>query len=183
MALDAFLMFKDRGKAGADIKGETKDKQMLDKYKDTPPFDLANWSFSVSQEVNVGSASGGMGAGKVTFDQFNVTKNIDKSSPYFFLTCCNGGHYKDVSLMIRKAGANEQTSGEIYLRFDFKMVFVSNIKWSHADPSPTEEITFDYGALQVSYSAQQPDGGLEAAITQAWSRVLNNNEFTVTGGT
>jgi len=175
MALDAFLQFKGPGPGGAPIDGETQDKQM--KAEKPAPFDLQDWRFGISQEVNVGSASGGIGAGKVTFEQFVVSKQVDKSSPDFFLTCCTGGHYEDCILLIRKAGADAKTAGGIYLKFEFKMVFVANIAWSGDDsPAPKEEITFDYGALQVSYTPQEKTGGLvKAPIIQAWSRVLNND--------
>ena len=152
MALDAFLQFKGEGASAATIEGETLDKIM---GKESPkPFDLQNWSFSISQDVNVGSASGGMGAGKVKFEQFAITKQIDKSSPLFFHTCCTGGHYDEVNLLIRKSGGAKDQSGDIYLQFNFKMVFVSNIAWTHADPAPTEAITFDYGALRIKYKPQ-----------------------------
>jgi len=180
MALDAFLFFKDKGAAGDDIQGETQDKFMRTNFGGNIPFDLQAWSFGLSQDVKIGSASGGVGAGKVTFEQFKVTKAIDKSSPSFFLTCCNGGHFGTVSLMIRKSGTDPKQSGGIYLQFDFKLVFVSNIAWSHADPAPTEEITFDYGALKITYKKQDPKGILVAPPDggQAmWSRILNNTDF------
>jgi type VI secretion system secreted protein Hcp len=177
MALDAFLQFKG-GDLATEIKGETQDRDM---QKLSPrPFDISTWTFGVSQDVNIGSSSGGAGAGKVTFDDFKITKQIDNSSPLFFGTCCTGGHYDDVSLKIRKSGAVKDKSGGIYLQFDFKLVFVTNITWSHNDPSPTEDITFAYGALQVQYWQQQKTGSLATApATTSWSRVLNNDAFAL----
>jgi type VI secretion system secreted protein Hcp len=178
MALDAFLQFKGKGTSAAEIEGETQDVVM--KKETPPPFDLQDWRFGISQEVNVGSASGGIGAGKVTFEQFSVTKNVEKSSPLFFLTCCTGGHYDHCILSIRKAGTDPKKSGGVYLRFDFKLVFVANIAWSGDDsPAPKEEITFDYGALQVTYQPQKKDGSLEPELNAAWSRVLNKADLAV----
>jgi type VI secretion system secreted protein Hcp len=172
MPLDAFLQFSSPGAAGAEIEGETQDREM--KQLKPPPFDLQDWRFGISQEVNVGSSAGGIGAGKVTFEQFTVSKQIDHASPDFFATCCTGGHYKDVMLLIRKAGTDRSKSGGVYLRFDFKMVFVAKIDWSGDDsPSPKEEITFDYGALRLNYKPQTATGGLDATQSTAWSRVLN----------
>jgi type VI protein secretion system component Hcp len=60
------------------------------------------------------------------------------------------------------------------------MVIVSNVSWSHADPSPTEDITFDYGALQITYTQQTITGGMGQKFgPTAWSRVKNNDEFKV----
>lgn len=181
MAVDAFLQFKNAGAAGHDIEGETFDKQM--RSMSPKPFDIQSWNFGITQDVNVGSASGGIGAGKVNFNPFKITKAIDKSSPYFFATLCTGGHYQDVVLYMRKAGTSKDKSnspdGDVYLKYEFKMAFVSNISWSHNDPAPNEEITFEYGALQVTYKLQKKDGSLDKPVTTAWSRVLNKNVLAV----
>jgi len=178
VALDAFLQItKGGGTAAPDIKGETLDREM--RRLNPTPFDLQNWSFGISQDVNIGSATGGVGAGKVNFEPFKVTKAIDQSSPSFFGTMCTGGHFDSAKLMIRKAGAVADQSGGIYLQFDFLMVFVTNVSWSHGDPAPTEEITFEYGALQVNYWEQAKQGLLQAVKHTKWSRVQNSDDFTV----
>ena len=178
MALDAFLQItKGGGTAAPDILGETLDREM--RKLNPAPFDLQNWSFGISQDVNIGSASGGVGAGKVNFDPFKVTKAIDKSSPSFFGTMCQGGHFESAKLMVRKAGAVAGQSGGIYLQFDFLLVFVTNISWSHGDPAPTEEITFEYGALQVNYHEQAKQGQLQPVKQTKWSRVLNSDNFSL----
>jgi type VI secretion system secreted protein Hcp len=181
MAVDAFLQFKGGGAAGHDIEGETYDKTM--RNMKPLPFDIQNWNFGITQDVNIGSASGGIGAGKVNFNPFKITKAIDKSSPLFFGTLCTGGHYEDVILYMRKAGTSKERSSspdaDVYLKYEFKMAFVTNISWSHNDPAPNEEITFEYGALQVTYKPQKKDGSLGASKTTAWSRVLNKNVLGV----
>ncbi len=126
-----------RGVAAPEIIGETLDREMRRLYPSpNTPFDLQNWSFGISQDVNIGSATGGIGAGKVNFDPFKITKAIDKSSPHFFGTMCTGGHFEKATLMVRKSGAVADQSGGIYLQFDFLLVFVTNVSWSHSDPRP-----------------------------------------------
>ncbi len=187
MALDAFLQFNDGGNPGAPVlDGETQD---LDMKKLKPiPFDLSTWSFTVAQQVNVGSATGGIASGKVEFQPFSVEKQIDQASPNFFLALAQGGHFEQCSLFIRKGGGTDQRSGSIYLRFDFKMVFVTDIKWSHDDTAPKEAIQFDYGALRVTYTSQRRSGQANQAISTApdnpggqatsqWSKMLNTSDF------
>lgn len=178
MAIDAFLWFSTPGPGGVDIEGETLDKDMKEQFK-PPPFDISTWNCGLTQDVNVGSGSGGMGAGKVTFNPFKITKAIDKSSPLFLQTCCSGGHYDEVHLMVRKSGTDKKRSGGIFLQFSFKMAFVTNISWSHNDPSPTEDIEFEYGAMQVMYKMQKRDGSLADEKKTEWSRVLNKKDFKV----
>jgi type VI secretion system secreted protein Hcp len=174
MALDAFLQFTKVGK-GAPLEGETQDMEMA-KLKPRP-FDLKDWTFGLQQAVNVGSSSGGVGVGRVEFQPFQVTKNIDTGSPSFFHTMCAGTHYTDCALLIRKSGAKPASSGDVFLRFDFKLVFVTNVAWTGSDDAPTEAVTFEYGALQVTYTQQKPDGSMGASTKVAWSRVLNTNDF------
>ena len=190
MALDAFLQFNDGGNPGAQvINGETQDIEM-GKLKPRP-FDIQTWTFGASQQVNVGSSSSGIGAGKVEFQPFKITKQVDTASPFFFQTCAQGGHYEQCSLFVRKGGGTANRSGIIYLRFDFKMVFVTQIGWSHDDTAPKEEVTFDYGALRVTYTPQTKTGAPEHPISkepkgdpggvnpQSWSKLLNSTEFEV----
>jgi type VI secretion system secreted protein Hcp len=189
MALDAFLQFNDGGNPGAKVlNGETQDLDM--KKLNPTPFDISTWTFGASQQVNVGSSSSGIGAGKVEFQPFKITKQVDTSSPLFFQTCAQGAHYEQCSLFIRKGGGADTRSGVIYLRFDFKMVFVTQIGWSHDDTAPKEEVTFDYGALQVTYTRQDKSGKPRQAIatdpkkpggehTEAWSKLLNTTDFDV----
>jgi len=176
MAQDAFLQFKEVGDNAVVLNGETKDKIMS--ALNPIPFEIAEWSFGASNKLNIGSGSGGAGAGKVEFAAFNVTKAIDKASPYLFHTCCAGGHYKEVLLQIRRAGGTSaKQSGDVYLKFDFKLVAIQSIKWQNGDPMPTEGIAFEYGALQISYSPQKSSGAMDTAKTQSWSRVLNSETF------
>ena len=187
MALDAFLQFNDGGNPGATVlNGETQDLEM--KKLNPTPFDLSNWTFTVAQKVNVGSATQGIGTGKVEFQPFSVDKQIDKSSPYFFQCLAQGGHYDQCTLFLRKAGGTKDRSGTIYLRFDFKMVFVTDIQWSHDDTAPKESIKFDYGALRVTYTTQRGTGAAKAPIstdpsnpggqaTAQWSKMLNTSDF------
>lgn len=190
MALDSFLQFNDGGNPGAvKIKGETQDIEMS--KLDPRPFDIQSWTFGASQQVNVGSSSSGIGAGKVEFQPFKITKQVDTASPFFFQTCAQGGHYEQCSLFVRKGGGTKDRTGIIYLRFDFKMVFVTQIGWSHDDTAPKEEVTFEYGALRVTYTPQLKTGAAKSPIRkepsgdpggvnpQAWSKLLNSTEFDV----
>jgi type VI secretion system secreted protein Hcp len=179
MAVDAFLQFKTPGDNAVALTGETKDKIM----KAAPPqapFEIASWSFGVNNPLSMGSASGGAGAGKVNFDSFTITKQIDQASPFLFHTCCAGGHYKELVLWLRRAGGSSAgQSGVVYLKFNFKLVMIENIEWSHGDPAPTENIKFAYGALSIVYYPQTSGGKTDSSNKKnaMWDRVLNANVF------
>ena len=91
MAMDMFI------KIGA-LKGESKDS----KHKES--IDVLAWSWGAS---NSGSAhvGGGAGAGKVHVQDLSFTKYVDKCTPDLLLAACNGKHFPDATLVVRKAGA------------------------------------------------------------------------------
>jgi type VI secretion system secreted protein Hcp len=174
MPVDAFLQFVKTGASGIVLNGETKDDYFS--KKKPVPFEIQDWKFAVSNPVNIGSSSGGGGAGKVQFETFTVKKNIDTSSSHIFWTCCAGGHFEDVSLLVRRAGGTRSASGQVYLQFDFKLVAVENIAWSNGDV-PSEDITFRFGALQFTYTPQNQDGSSGTPIVTSWDQILNTDDF------
>jgi len=58
-------------------------------------------------------------------------------------------------------------------------VAVSAINWSNGDV-PTEDITFEYGAIQINYTPQDSKGGLSGKpIVNQWSQITNTADFIV----
>lgn len=181
MAVDAFLQFKEVGDGSVTLVGETRDNQMKnDASVGAPvPFEIKDWGFAVENTYNIGSQSGGGGTGKAKFEGFKIKKSVDSASPNLFYTCCVGGHYNLVNLFCRRAGGVNTASGLIYLKFSFKMVAVKSITWASSDEAPDEDVEFEFGALQFTYTAQLQTGGAGAKSETQWSQVLNANEFAV----
>lgn len=90
MAMDQFIKI-------GDLKGEAQDKA----HKDEIDVLAWSWGLSNSGTSHMGSGSGG---GKVSVQDLSMTKYIDKSSPDLMLACCNGKHYPEAKLVVRKAG-------------------------------------------------------------------------------
>lgn len=178
MAVDAFLQFTKKGDNAVDLNGETKDRDM---GKLSPkPFQINSWGFGANNPLNIGSGTGGGGSGKVNFDPFTVEKPIDSSSPFLFHTCAAGGHYQEVKLMLRRAGGSDASrSGQVYLQFFFKLVGIKRIEFKQGDPSPTESIQFEYGAMSILYYPQKQTGAMDTTNKKSatWDRVLNSNTF------
>jgi len=195
MAIDAYLVFQQYG--GAYLAAESqvdfsKNTEALMSQPSAIPiasgagtvpnagpaiFEVTDFSFDIEQTLNIGSATSGAGAGKVTFNPFSITRKIDKASPTFFQMACSGTAFQSVSLIFRKSGGGN-TAGLVYLRFDFKLVAVKTISWSHNDEGPEETITLEYGGLQVRYAQQKADGSLMPPVAGGWNRV-NNVQDTV----
>lgn len=177
MAFDAFLVFAGEGAAAVTIEGETQDEEMSGQKA----FEVSEFNFDIENTLNIGSASGGAGAGKVQFNEFNVKKRTDKASPILFLNCCNGGHFNDVHLLLRKAGVEKAKSGGNYLKFSMKLVAVKKIGWSGTtgDDVCEEEVTFEYGAIKIEYWWQDEAGAVKGPKKTEWSRIKNKATFSV----
>jgi type VI secretion system Hcp family effector len=150
-------------------------------------FEIDDFNFDIEQTLNIGSQSKGAGAGKVTFNPFSITRKIDRASPQFFQMACSGTAFQQVILALRKSAGGVGTgdndaSGKIFLRFDFKLVAVKTISWSNDEDSPKEEVTFEYGGLQVRYNQQDPSGNFTSSnlFTAGWNRVNNKSDTSAT---
>jgi type VI secretion system secreted protein Hcp len=135
-------------------------------------FEVKDYSFSVEQKLNIGSQSMGIGAGKITFNTFSVTRKIDIASPIFFRKACAGTPFQHVILACRKSSGG-LTAGAVFLRFDFKLVGVTKIDFKSDEESPEETLEFEYGGLSVRYCRQLPNGTFDSAIQGGWLRVNN----------
>ena len=142
MAVDMFL------KVGQ-IKGEARDKVHKDE------FDVLSWNWGVS---NSGSAQqgSGMGAGKVNVQDLTFTKYIDKSTPDLMLACCNGKHFPEAKLIVRKAGEEALE----YLKITMTDVLIANVSTggSQGEERLTENVTLNFAKVKVEYQPQGKDG-------------------------
>lgn len=145
-------------------------------------FEIDEWSqLSIEQTLNIGSQSSGTGSGRVDFKEFSITRKIDKASPTFFRMACSGTPFKNVALALRRSSGGS-TSGLFFLRFDFKLVAVKTISYSHDETSPKEEVTFEYGGFLLRYCPQNSDGTQGAIQQDGWDRTKNirqQQDFTI----
>ncbi len=205
MATDAYVVFVPYNGSAPDSESQTdwssnsKDtlgQAISPKYKSATVsggkltygqiFEIEDYSFDIEQTLNIGSQGGGAGAGKVTFNPFSITRKIDAASPVLFDMACSGTPFQTVMLALRKSvgagvtGGTGQTAGFVFLRFDFKLVAVKTISWSHDEESPKETVTFEYGGLQIHYCAQNPDGSFLPEKIGGWNRVKNVQDHSPT---
>lgn len=157
MAVDMFM------KIGA-LKGESRDSVHKDKT------DVLAWSWGMS---NSGSAhmGGGAGAGKVSVQDISFTKYIDKSSPDLMLACCNGKHFPDAMLIVRKAGEKPVE----YLKITMKEVLISSVSTggSGGEDRLTENVTLNFAEVKVEYTPQDEKGAAGAVQTMGWKIAEN----------
>ena len=133
-----------------------------------------DFSLGVENPTTIGSATGGAGAGKVKFNEFQIKKTTDNASPAFFKNLAAGAHYKKAVLTVRKPG-----SGKPYMTYTFETVFTTKIDWSGpGDEGPEESITFVYGKLVVQSDGTNADGKT-ATVTSGWNQITNKSDDQV----
>jgi type VI secretion system secreted protein Hcp len=149
MAVDYFLKIDG-------IPGESQDS----KHKDEISLESFSWG-----ESNSGTAShgGGMGAGKVSMQDFNFVMQINKASPKLFLACAQGNHIKQAILTCRKAGKDQQE----YMKVTFTDVLVSGYQTGGSGASdviPMDQISLNFSKVEMEYKEQKADGTLGGTI-------------------
>jgi type VI secretion system secreted protein Hcp len=153
MAVDMFMKIKG-------VKGESADKT----YKEQ--IDVLAWSWGAS---NSGSASmgGGAGSGKVSMNDLSFTKYLDTSSPDLMKACCNGKHFDEALLIVRKAGEKPLE----YLKITMNEVLISSVSTggSGGEDRLTENVTFNFAKVKVEYTPQTETGGKGATATMTWN--------------
>lgn len=159
MAVDMFLKLDD-------VKGESRDS----KHKDE--IEVLAWSWGMTQNGTMHIGTGG-GAGKVNIQDISITKYIDKSTPNLALYCCNGKHFKEGVLVVRKAGEKPVE----YLKITMKEILVSSVSTggSGGEDRLTENISLNFASFKTEYVPQKPDGSADATITASWHIAENRS--------
>lgn len=143
MAVDAFLTI-------GDLKGESIVEGQEDKIQ------ILSWGWGMSQAGTTHMGTGG-GAGKVAVQDINITKYMDKSSPGLALACCNGSHYPEAEILIRKAGKDPLD----YMKIKMKDVIVTSYApgGSAGEDRLMDSFTINFAQFTYVYQPQDNKGG------------------------
>jgi type VI secretion system secreted protein Hcp len=160
MAVDMFIKIES-------VDGESKDKSH------GKEIDVLAWSWGMS---NSGSAhvGGGAGAGKVNVQDLSFTKYVDSASPKLMLSCCDGHHYKEATLVVRKAGDKPVE----YIKVKMEELIITSISTggSGGEDRLTENVTLNFAKVHVDYVPQDAKGGAGTAIPMSWDIAANAKE-------
>lgn len=159
MAVDMFLKITD-------VKGESTD----DKHKGEINVLAWSWGLSNSGTAHSGAGAGG-GSGKVNMQDLSITKYIDKSSTDLMLAACNGKHFKEAMLYVRKAGEKPLE----YLKIKLTEVLITSVSTggSGGEDRLTENISLNFAKVNVDYTPQKADGSGDAAVSMGWDMAAN----------
>ena len=157
MAVDMFIQI------GA-LKGESRDKVHAGKT------DVLAWSWGMS---NSGSAhvGGGAGSGKVNVQDLSFTHYIDKTSTELMLAACNGKHFPEALLVVRKAGEKPVE----YLKIKMTDILITSLSTggSGGEDRLTENVTLNFAKVAFDYFKQDAKGAVASAGIFKWNIAEN----------
>lgn len=162
MPFDAFLKIST-------IPGESTD----DKHKDW--IEILSFSHGVSQLSSGSVSSGGARSSQRSDHQdFSVVKALDKASPKLFYACCNGEHIPEITVELCRATGEKQK----YMSYKLFDVIVSSARPGGSaqggEALPLEEVSFNYGKIELVYTATDHKTGKAAGDVKAhWDLVAN----------
>jgi len=103
---------------------------------------ITGFSLGASNSTTIGSASGGAGAGKVSFSALNVSKMVDAMSVPLLKAAALGTHFTSVVIEVSNAG-----SATPFATYTFGTVFVSSdVLGSNAD-TVAESVAMEFGRI------------------------------------
>jgi len=130
-------------------------------------IDVIAWGFGGSNPSSIGIGGGG-GAGKVTLQDFSITKYLDGSSAELFQAMCDGTHFPTAKMTVYKAAGAEGALP--YLVFEFEELFPTSMSTGGSGPEDvlTEALTFSFGKVTVTYSEQSDAGTGQGDHVGSW---------------
>jgi type VI secretion system secreted protein Hcp len=161
MAVDMFMKIDD-------LNGDSLDD------KHPKEIQILSWSWGMSQSGSTHLSSGG-GAGKVNVQDLTFTKHIDTTTTNLIKSCCNGTHYKQALLTIRKAGGKTPVE---YLKITMKDLIVSNISTggSGGEDLIMENVTLNFAKVSLDYTPQDSLGNAQPVMSATWNIPANTEK-------
>jgi type VI secretion system secreted protein Hcp len=147
------------------VEGESTD----DKHKGE--IEVLSYSWGASNPVSIGSGSGGLGAGRVSFSDISFMTAFGKQSIKLFQACAGGDHFKKATIVHRKSGKEQ----EEFLKYTLSDLMVSSIQSSTgSDHSiPTDSFTLAFAKIEVEYLGQDATGKVSSPIKAGFDIAAN----------
>lgn len=157
MAVDMFIKI-------GDIEGESTDA------KHGKEIDILAWSWGMSQSGTTHMGGGG-GSGKVNVQDISITKYVDASTHALMKACCDGTHYPEALLTVRKAGKEALE----YIKITMKELIVTSVSTggSGGEDRLTENVSLNFAEFKLEYTPQNPDGSGGSAKEVGWNIAEN----------
>jgi type VI secretion system secreted protein Hcp len=142
----------------AGIPGESKDSVHEGQV------DVLAWNWGLS---NHGPTNGVVGVAKANFQDLNVIKYVDKSSPLLMLNCANSGHITTATLYVQTQG----TTPVEFIKIIMTDVLVTSVSTSGSDGVDrlTENVSLNFAKVELDYTPLNLNGSVSSTISLDWN--------------
>ena len=146
------------------IPGESTDER----HKDW--MDVLSYSFGIQQPISApAGVSGGASAERVHFQDFIITKPLDKSSPKLAVACADGMHIGKVTVELCRANGDKAKYFEYRLSNCMIISYRAGGSAGGDENLPVETVAFNYGKIEWTYTQQKrADGSGGGQIAGGW---------------
>ena len=157
MAVDMFMKIDS-------VDGEAQDS------KHKKEIYVLSWSWGMNNSGSAHNGSGA-GAGKVNVHDLTFTKWVDTATPTLALACCSGKHFKDATLIIRKAGDKPLE----YVKIKMETVMITSVSTggSGGEDRLQESVTLNFSKVNLDYVPQNDKGAAGTPIPMSWDIASN----------
>jgi len=157
MAVDMFMKIDS-------VDGEAQDS------KHKKEIYVLSWSWGMNNSGSAHNGSGA-GAGKVNVHDLTFTKWVDTATPTLALACCSGKHFKDATLIIRKAGDKPLE----YVKIKMETVMITSVSTggSGGEDRLQESVTLNFAKVSLDYVPQNDKGAAGTPIPMSWDIASN----------
>jgi type VI secretion system secreted protein Hcp len=143
MAFDAFIKIDG-------IEGESADDQHQ------AWIELISYNTGVTQTVSsTASSSGGASAERADFQDFSITKQLDKATPKLAVACADGTHIDTILVELCRAGTEKIK----FMEYKMTNCIIGGVSTNGGGDFPTETVNINYGKIEWSYTQQKRQGG------------------------
>ena len=158
MAVDMFMKIDS-------VDGEAQDS------KHKKEIYVLSWSWGMNNSGSAHNGSGA-GAGKANVHDLTFTKWVDTATPTLALACCSGKHFKDATLIIRKAG--DKPVEHVKIKMETVMITSVSTGGSGGEDRLQESVTLNFAKVSLDYVPQNDKGAAGTPIPMSWDIASND---------
>ncbi len=129
-------------------------------------------SFSLGLS-NSGTAGGGTGGGKVSFQDMATTAILSSASPALSYYCASGKHIPTATLTVQNTDLVSGKSATFYT-IVLTDVLVTSVSTGGSDSKPGESYSMNYGQISWTYVPTNSKGAPGTPITTTWNVTENH---------
>jgi type VI secretion system secreted protein Hcp len=152
MAFDAFIQIDD-------IEGESADAGHAGW------IEVLDYDLSVGQRASsTAGSAGGASVERSDFSDFGFSKRMDLATPQLALACASGTHIDTITIDLCRAGKDKVR----FMQYKLSNCLVSAFCSTSDDGElPVDNVTINYGKVELCYTRQNRAGGGAAGNSAA----------------